>query len=98
MKYDSLSDLVTAAKEQNVSLSVLGLQDQAASAEKMEEEMFQTMTQSLQVMKESVQDGLVEGIRSEYHSCLPLELQRFCPCRRLFQKQQEPSSKPCQKL
>ena len=64
MKYDSLSDLVAAAKEQNVSLSVLVLRDQAASAEKMEEEMFQTMTQSLQVMKESVQDGLVEGIRS----------------------------------
>lgn len=64
MKYDSLSDLVAAAKEQNVSLSVLVLRDQAASAEKTEEEMFQTMTQSLQVMKESVQDGLVAGIRS----------------------------------
>lgn len=64
MKYDSLSDLVAAAKEQKVSLSELVLRDQAAAAEKTEDEMFRTMEQSLQVMRESVQDGLAPGIRS----------------------------------
>lgn len=64
MKYDSLSDLVAAAVEQKVPLSELVLRDQAASAEKTEEEMFQTMERSLQVMKESVQDGLAADTRS----------------------------------
>lgn len=64
MKYDSLSALVAAAVEQKVSLSQLVLRDQAAAAEKTEEEMFRTMEHSLQVMRESVQDGLAPDTRS----------------------------------
>lgn len=64
MKYDSLSALVAAAVEQKIALSQLVLRDQAAAAEKTEEEMFRTMEHSLQVMRESVHDGLAPDTRS----------------------------------
>ncbi len=58
MKYDSLADLVAAAEAENMTLSAYILKDQAAIAEKTEEEMFENMERALQVMKESVEDGL----------------------------------------
>ena len=58
MKYDSLADLVAAAEEEHLTLSAFILKDQAAIAEKTEEELFKNMEHALQVMKESVQDGL----------------------------------------
>ena len=47
-----------------MKLSELVLKTQAAMTEKTEEEMFATMERSLQVMKESVQDGLDKDKRS----------------------------------
>ncbi len=64
MKYDSLADLVHAAEEQGIKLSELVLKDQAAIAEKSEAELYATMERSLQVMKESVQEGLDKDKRS----------------------------------
>lgn len=58
MKYDSLAELVAAAEAENMTLSAYVLKDQAAIAEKAEEELFKKMEQTLQVMKESVEDGL----------------------------------------
>lgn len=58
MKYDSLAELVAAAEVENMTLSAYVLKDQAAIAEKTEEELFKKMEQTLQVMKESVEDGL----------------------------------------
>lgn len=58
MKYDSLAELVAAAEANGEPLSALVLRDQAEIAEKTEEELFKTMERSLQVMKESVQEGL----------------------------------------
>lgn len=58
MKYDSLAELVAAAEVENMTLSAYVLKDQATIAEKTEEELFKKMEQTLQVMKESVEDGL----------------------------------------
>lgn len=58
MKYDSLAELVAAAEAENMTLSAYILKDQAAIAEKTEEELYKKMERALQVMKESVEDGL----------------------------------------
>lgn len=58
MKYDSLAELVAAAEAENMTLSAYILKDQAAIAEKTEEELYKNMERALQVMKESVEDGL----------------------------------------
>lgn len=58
MKYDSLAELVAAAEAENMTLSAYVMKDQAAIAEKTEEELFKNMERALQVMKESVEDGL----------------------------------------
>lgn len=58
MKYDSLAELVAAAEAENMTLSAFILKDQAAISEKNEEELFENMAHALQVMKESVEDGL----------------------------------------
>ena len=64
LKYDSIAELVNEAEKRGLKLSELVLKTQAAMTEKTEEEMFATMEQSLQVMKESVQDGLDKDKRS----------------------------------
>lgn len=64
MKYDSLAELVQAAEAQGIKISDLVLKDQAAIAEKPEAELYETMLRSLQVMKESVEDGLDAEKRS----------------------------------
>lgn len=58
MKYDSLAELVAAAEAENTTLSAFILKDQAAIAEKTEEELFKNMEHALQVMKESVAEGI----------------------------------------
>lgn len=58
MKYDSLADLVAAAEAEHLTLSAFILKDQAAIAEKSEEELYKNMERALQVMKESVEEGL----------------------------------------
>lgn len=64
LKYDSIAELVNEAEKRGLKLSELVLKTQAAMTEKTEEEMFETMERSLQVMKESVQDGLDKDKRS----------------------------------
>ena len=64
LKYDSVAELVREAEKRGLKLSELVLKSQAAIAEKTEEEMFATMARSLEVMKESVQDGMSKDKRS----------------------------------
>ena len=64
MKYDSIADLIEKAKAEGTRISDVVLKDQAAISEKPEEELLKTMGYSLQVMKESVQDGMDRDARS----------------------------------
>lgn len=64
LKYDSVAELVNEAEKRGLKLSELVLKSQAAIAEKTEAEMFATMARSLEVMKESVQDGMSKDKRS----------------------------------
>ena len=64
MKYDSIADLIEKAKAEGTRISDVVLKDQAAISEKPEEELLKTMNYSLQVMKESVQDGMDRDARS----------------------------------
>lgn len=64
LKYDSVAELVREAEQNGLTLSALALKSQAELAEKTEEELFATMERSLQVMKESVAEGLDKEKRS----------------------------------
>ena len=63
-KYNSLAELVAAATEENKTLSQIVLQEQAETAETTQEVMYETMAHALEVMRESVQDGLDPDKRS----------------------------------
>ena len=64
LKYDSVAELVVEAEKRGLKLSELVLKTQAQIAEKTESEMFAQMARSLEVMKESVQEGMSKDKRS----------------------------------
>ena len=64
LKYDSVAELVNEAEKRGLKLSELVLKTQAQIAEKTEAEMFAQMARSLEVMKESVQEGMDRDKRS----------------------------------
>ena len=64
LKYDSVAELVSEAEKRGLKLSELVLKTQAQIAEKTEAEMFAQMARSLEVMKESVQEGMSKDKRS----------------------------------
>ena len=64
LKYDSVADLVNEAEKRGLKLSELVLKSQAQIAERTEAEMFAQMARSLEVMKESVQEGMSKDKRS----------------------------------
>ena len=64
LKYDSVAELVNEAEKRGLKLSELVLKTQAQIAEKTEAEMFAQMARSLEVMKESVQEGMNKDKRS----------------------------------
>lgn len=64
LKYDSIAELVIEAEKRGLKLSELVLKTQAQIAEKTEAEMFAQMARSLEVMKESVQEGMSRDKRS----------------------------------
>ena len=64
LKYDSVAELVIEAEKRGLKLSELVLKTQAQIAEKTEAEMFAQMARSLEVMKESVQEGMSKDKRS----------------------------------
>ena len=64
LKYDSVAELVVEAEKRGLKLSELVLKTQAQIAEKTEAEMFAQMARSLEVMKESDQEGMSKDKRS----------------------------------
>ncbi len=64
MTYESIQELIDAAKAQKIRLSDLILADQAASMEKTEEEILDRMEAQLSVMEESAREGRKKDIRS----------------------------------
>ena len=64
LKYDSVAELVVEAEKRGLKLSELVLKTQAQIAERTEAEMFAQMARSLEVMKESVQEGMSKDKRS----------------------------------
>ncbi|SDB24666.1 L-serine ammonia-lyase, iron-sulfur-dependent, subunit alpha [Butyrivibrio sp. INlla16] len=64
IKYESISDLVTAANARNIKLSQLALEDQAESLGITELELYEKMEINFSVMKQSVQEGMKKDIKS----------------------------------
>lgn len=64
LKYDSLADLVAIAEKANMPLSSVVLQEQADTAESTTYEFYQKMAYVLEVMRDSVQEGLDPDKRS----------------------------------
>lgn len=63
-KYDSLADLVAEAAQANEPLSKIILREQAEATESTEEALYAQMERSLEVMRESVEEGLDPDKRS----------------------------------
>lgn len=64
MKYDSIADLVKIADEQGVNISDVVIKDQAMVREVTEAEAYAQMEKSLNVMRESVLEGIDKDKRS----------------------------------
>ncbi|ADL34451.1 L-serine dehydratase alpha subunit SdhA [Butyrivibrio proteoclasticus B316] len=64
LKYESIQELVEEAEKRNVRISQLVLEDQAISMEKSEQEIYEKMEMSFQIMRESVQAGMNKDQKS----------------------------------
>ena len=64
LKYDSLADLVAIAEKIDMPLSSVVLQEQAETAETTTDAMYQKMAYALEIMRDSVKDGLDPDKRS----------------------------------
>ncbi|MBR6954020.1 MAG: L-serine ammonia-lyase, iron-sulfur-dependent, subunit alpha [Clostridia bacterium] len=64
LRYESVSELVAAARDRGVRISDVVLEDQAAVMEKTPLELFEKMEIDLQVMRSAIADGEREGQRS----------------------------------
>ena len=64
LKYDSLADLVAIAEKIDMPLSSVVLQEQAETAETTTDAMYQKMAYALEIMRNSVKDGLDPDKRS----------------------------------
>ncbi len=63
-KYDSIEELVSASRKENLKISEVVIRDQALSEDKSEDELYQKMEESFDVMCESVKIGSAEDLRS----------------------------------
>ncbi|MDD6283675.1 MAG: L-serine ammonia-lyase, iron-sulfur-dependent, subunit alpha, partial [Oribacterium sp.] len=64
LKYQSIEELVKAAEAANATISALVLADQAKEMECTEQEIYERMERSFDVMVASVQTGNDEKLRS----------------------------------
>jgi L-serine dehydratase len=64
LKYESISELVNAARERKLKISELVLSDQAEAMEQSPEELYERMRESFEVMRQSVAAGMREDQRS----------------------------------
>ena len=63
-KYESINELVTAARENNKKISELVLEDQAKSMEIPTEELYAQMENSFKVMRQSIEFGMKKDQKS----------------------------------
>ncbi|WP_029230942.1 L-serine ammonia-lyase, iron-sulfur-dependent, subunit alpha [Butyrivibrio sp. VCB2006] len=64
LKYESINELVKEAENRNVRISQLVLEDQAKSMEKSQQDIYEKMAKSFQIMRESVKDGQAKDQKS----------------------------------
>lgn len=64
LDYDSIAAICDAAEEKKIAISALVLSDQAEQMELSEEELYNRMKDSLQVMQEAVKEGKNPNLRS----------------------------------
>lgn len=64
LSYQSVWELVEAASQQEITISRLVLQDQAALLEQSEKELYRRMRQNLLVMQSSAERGVQPDVRS----------------------------------
>lgn len=62
--FDSVEKIIQEANKRNLKISEVTINQTAKDTEKSEEEVFNTMKESLNVMKQSVENGLKEGNKS----------------------------------
>lgn len=62
--YDTISNLIQAAKEKGKSISALVLEQQAQQMEDSEQAIYNQMSAEFQVMKTSIEQGLNKDLRS----------------------------------
>lgn len=58
IKYHSIEELVDLANQENKTISALVLENQAEELGKSEEEVYETMRLSFEVMKEAIEEGI----------------------------------------
>jgi len=64
LRYDSVSELILAAQNANLSLSELVLSDQAEQTAHTPEQLYQRMADSLEVMRQAIKAGSDPALRS----------------------------------
>ncbi|MGL4791246.1 MAG: L-serine ammonia-lyase, iron-sulfur-dependent, subunit alpha, partial [Anaerotignaceae bacterium] len=64
MKYDSIADIVHIAQKEQTTIGKITMTEQAQAKEITEAEIFEIMSNSLDVMIESVKEGLDKDKRS----------------------------------
>lgn len=64
LKYNSVEELVNAARSSNQKISQIVLTEQAEDMELTEEAVYETMEKSFDVMRQSVENGMEKNLRS----------------------------------
>ncbi|MDO5416570.1 MAG: L-serine ammonia-lyase, iron-sulfur-dependent, subunit alpha [Lachnospiraceae bacterium] len=64
ISYDTVEELAELAEAHGQRISDIVLKEQAQAMERSEEEVYETMRQSFQVMRQSVKDGMNPDLRS----------------------------------
>jgi L-serine dehydratase len=62
--FHSISDLCAAAQAENLPISAIVLRDQAHNMEQSEEQLYETMLERLNIMRQSVRSGMDPTLRS----------------------------------
>ncbi|MFR4977537.1 MAG: L-serine ammonia-lyase, iron-sulfur-dependent, subunit alpha, partial [Butyricicoccus sp.] len=64
LDYNSIADLIQAAKKENITISELVIRDQAEQTETPREKLFARMRDNLHVMQEAVAEGTAQDLKS----------------------------------
>ncbi|MBS5165472.1 MAG: L-serine ammonia-lyase, iron-sulfur-dependent, subunit alpha [Butyricicoccus pullicaecorum] len=64
LDYNSIAELIQAAKKENITISELVIRDQAEQTETPREKLFARMRDNLHVMQEAVAEGTAQDLKS----------------------------------